>query len=66
MKIKEKKRKQWIDQDHVLTPVNMMKMEFGLVFEVKKCIYRLTLIRFKPRALRRGKVIWVIKEGKRV
>lgn len=58
-----KKRVPWKDCEHLFTPANIVKYELACC---RDCLYRKHSAIRKTRALRRGPVIWIVREGKPV
>ena len=59
----KKLRKAWKDMDHLATPVNVMKYEFACC---RDCIYRKQALHIKPRWLKNGPCIYLMKDGKAI
>ena len=58
-----KRRPPWKEKEMLFTSVNITVYEEKLAIDVKTWIPIPGKTKFKPRALRRGKVIWIIKDG---
>lgn len=62
MKVKKKTRIEFCME----MPVGwgMTEVEFFECRKKKACIYRHSPCHFRPKALKHGKLVWIIKEGK--
>jgi len=59
-----KKKIPWQCREHLFTPENITKLETICAYQ-EHCIYqRPPKSRTKPRALRNGPVIWIMRDGK--
>jgi len=61
-----KKKIPWKCREHLFTSVNITVYEELLSVAVKTWIARPRKPKFKPRALRAGKVRWIMRAGKEV
>lgn len=62
MKIKPNPKKKWKDQDHLFEPSSITKLEFISAFEVPR--YKKVITKpYFPRAMRPGKVTFLVKNG---
>jgi len=58
-----KKKVSWKEREHLFTSVNITLYEEKLAIDVKTWIPIPGKTKFKPRALRRGKVTWIMRGG---